>query len=278
MKRLKSKKAISILLAMLMAMTMCVGTTSAAFATDSGDQEYLALGADLSDAEKATVLDYFGLDSTDGCEVLYVTNSEEHKYLDDYVDTDQIGSKALSSVLIKQQGSDENYVTTYNIGYCTEEMYESALETAGVTGSEVIVAGPFEISGTAALVGIIKAYEEMTGEDVSDEVIEGAVDELTTTGDLGEEIGDKGTAVDIISDVKEELADNPDMSAEEIEQAIKDAAADHNVTLSDESVQKVKDMTENLKGLDIDWGNLIDVDGAKGFFTRFVDWIKGLIG
>ena len=38
-------------------------------------------------------------------------------------------------------------------------MYENALTTAGVTDATVTVAGPFNITGTAALVGAMNAYE-----------------------------------------------------------------------------------------------------------------------
>ena len=272
---LKSRKRLALLLALVMAFTMSFTTT--AFAAD--EQGYLALGSDLSDSEKATVLDLLGVDNEADYNVIYVTNSEEHKYLDSYVSSEQIGSKALSSVLITENDSDEIDVETHNIGYCTEEMYENALSTAGVSGADVVVAGPYEISGTAALVGTVKAYEEMTGETVDDDVLEGAVDEITTTGEVGEEIGSMDAAGDIVSDVKEKLAENPDMSDSELEQTIKDAAEDAGYNLSDGTVQKIKDMTQNLQGLDIDWSklsNILNSDKAKGFFQRIADWFMGL--
>ena len=258
-----------------MAFTMSFTTT--AFA--SADQSYLALGSDLSASEKATVLDLLGVDNESDYNVIYVTNAEEHKYLDSYVSSDQIGSKALSSVLITENDSNEINVETHNIGYCTEEMYENALSTAGVSGADVVVAGPFEISGTAALVGTVKAYEEMTGETVDDDVLKGAVDEITTTGEVGEEIGSMDAAGDIVSDVKEKLAENPDMSDSELEQTIKDAAEDAGYNLSDGTIQKIKDMTQNLQGLDIDWSkfsNILNSDKAKGFFQKIADWFTGL--
>ena len=44
--------------------------------------------------------------------------------------------------------------------------------------AKIIVAGPFPISGTAALVGTLKAYEEMTGKKLDDKVTDAAMDEL----------------------------------------------------------------------------------------------------
>ena len=270
----RTKRTIAVALAFALAVTMSMTTVSFAAEGDG----YLALGEDLSESERNTVMDLLGVDDPANYNVIYVTNAEEHKYLDSYVDTDQIGSRALSSVLIKEQGGDDIDVEIHNIGYCTEGMYRNALQTAGVEGAKVVVAGPFEISGTAALVGTIKAYEKMSGESVDDEVIEGAVDELTTTGEVGEEIGDKEAAEGIISEVKEELAENPDMTDEEIEEVIKQAAKEKGIDLSQSALEKIKKLVKNLQGLDIDWGGLKDklqgID-AGGWFQRLVNWVKG---
>lgn len=270
---MRTKKSIAVILAFALAFTMCLSST--AFAEEN--EGYLSLGSDLSDSERGTVLDLLGVDDPDNYEVLYVTNADEHKYLDSYVSSDQIGSRALSSVLIREKDGDDIDVEIHNIGYCTEGMYRNALQTAGVEGAEVVVAGPFEISGTAALVGTIKAYEKMSGETVDDEVIEGAVDELTTTGEVGEEIGDKEAAEDIVSQVKEELADNPDMSDEEIEEAIRQAANESGHELSEENIQKIKEMIKNLQGLNIDWGGLkqkLEGIDAGSWIQKLIDWVK----
>ena len=121
-----------------------------------------------------------------------VTNAEEHEYLDSYLSNSIIGSRALSSVLVegKKDGSGIN-VTTSNITYCTPGMYENALATAGIENADIKVAGPFNISGTAALVGAIKAYENMTGEQVSEENADTATNELVVTGQVAENVGDQ---------------------------------------------------------------------------------------
>lgn len=267
-----------------LAMVMCL--SSFAYAA-SGDR-YLSLGADLSSSQKETVLKLLGVSNIDDCNVTYVTNAEEHQYLDGHVSSAAIGTNALSSVLIEENSGDDINVCIYNINYCTEGMYKNALATAGVKGADVVVAGPYEISGTAALVGTIKLYEKMTGEDVSDDVIDGSVEELTTTGDIGEEVGDKSAVEEVIASVKEDLADNPDMSASEIEEAIKEAADKAGISLSQDNINKIRDMLQKLQDLDIDWSNVknqsasilkdirnaLDTDEARGFFAKIVDWVK----
>lgn len=279
---MRINKRMGAVLALTICFTMVMG--SVAFAAHEGT--YLAMGDDLSKSETKTVLQIFGVDKDD-CEVIYVTNKDEHKYLDDYVDTAKIGTKALSCVMINENDDDDIDVEIHNINYCTEDMYENALETAGVTGADVVVAGPYPISGTAALVGTIKAYEEMTGTHVSDKVVEAAVEELTTTGDIGEDVGNKDAVADIISEVKQELAEHPNMSEEDIIQAIKKAAAEVGISLSDANIEKIKNMISKFKGLDIDWGGLFNKAkdlGEKGYntakemgiFDKIKAWIMSL--
>ncbi len=84
----------------------------------------VALGADLSAEQRATVLSLMGIteEQLAGYEVIYITNAQEHQYLDAYLDASVIGSKSLSSVMLKKgaKGSGVN-VTTKNINYCTTE-------------------------------------------------------------------------------------------------------------------------------------------------------------
>lgn len=56
-------------------------------------------------------------------------------------------------------------VNTSHITYCTSQMYISALATAGITDAKITVTAPFDVSGTAALTGVYKAYEDITGHE-----------------------------------------------------------------------------------------------------------------
>lgn len=268
------------------ALAITMSFSSFAFAA-SGDK-FLSLGADLSSTQKNTVLKLLGVENLNDYNVSYVTNAEEHKYLDGHVSASAIGTNALSSVLIEENDSADINVNIFNINYCTEGMYKNALATAGVKGANVTVAGPSEISGTAALVGTIKLYEKMTGEEVSDDVIDGSVEELTTTGDIGEAVGDKAAVEEIIASVKEDLANNPDMTEDELKESVKTAAEKAGINLSQENIDKIINMFQKLQGLDIDWSNVknqsasilkdirnvLDTDEAKGFFSKLVEWVK----
>ena len=120
---------------------------------------FVALGSDLNATQKATVLSLMGLteEKLKDCNVVYVTNAEEHQYLGSYVDSSLIGKRSLSSVLVRPQSTGHGVtVKTQNINYCTDTMYLNALVTAGVTDADVLVVGPSPISGTAALIGALR--------------------------------------------------------------------------------------------------------------------------
>lgn len=226
---------------------------------DEDDRPYIALGADLSSDERATVLSLLDVTEADleNYDVVTVTNDQEHEYLDSYISSETIGSRALSSVVVMEaeEGSGIT-VTTKNITYCTAGMYENALATAGVEDAEVIVAGPFAISGTAALIGALEAYAVMTGEEIDEDVIDGAVNEIVITGAIEESTGSTDEVEGMVAYLKEQVADSEDMTDEDLEEAIQDAADEFGVTLTDEEIQQLKDLLKKLQGLDLDWDNL----------------------
>ena len=124
---------------------------------------YLALGADLTDQQRSTVLSMLGIPEADlgQYDIVITTNAEEHNALDRYIAPSVIGTRSLSSVLVQPAESGHGVVvTTNNINYCTTNMYRNALITAGVTDADIKVAAPSPISGTAALIGALKAYED----------------------------------------------------------------------------------------------------------------------
>ena len=172
------------------------------------DKPYLALGANLTQQQQATVLSLLGINPAELSEydVIYITNEEEHQYLGNYVDTQKIGTRALSSVLIvKREKGNGIRITTKNISYCTIGMYKNALITAGITDADILVAGPTPISGTAALVGAMTAYAVMTGEEVTEESMDTALNELVLTGDIADTVGDSEKAEELIAYLKQEV-------------------------------------------------------------------------
>lgn len=260
------------------------------------DKPYLALGANLTPQQQETVLELLGIDPAELSEydVIYITNEEEHQYLGEYVASDKIGTRALSSVLIvkREQGHGIN-ITTKNISYCTIGMYKNALITAGITDADIIVAGPVPISGTAALVGAMKAYSGMTGEEVSEESMDTALNELVLTGDIAEAVGDSQKAEELVAYLKQEVIENGLDSEKEIKAAIEDACKQFDITLTEEEISELTGLLEKIGDLDLDlesiqnqaealYEKLSNLDSASifdkvaGFFQSILDFFKGL--
>lgn len=260
------------------------------------DKPYLALGADLSAEEQHTVLELMGIKAEDFDEydVVYVNNSEEHEYLDAYVPKEKIGTRALSSVFIclEEEGKGVS-ISTCNINYCTAGMYKNALATAGITDASIIVAGPFNISGTAALVGTFKAYEELTGESLDEQVVDAAMDELVTTGELEQTIdGDAEEIEAMIAELKGRIARGELETPEKIRGAIDEMADHYEIRISDEDKEKLAALLEKLKGLDLDWDGIADRasqlanqlgdaiektgfwDAVGSFFKKLIDAVR----
>ena len=264
---MKWRKKTAALLAAIM-MLMAPVTVMADSIDTSSNKPYISLGADLNSTEMETVLQLLGVSEEElsNYTVVKITNSMEHEYLDSYMSSSLIGSRALSSVLVR--GEKEGYgikVTTKNISYCTVGMYQNALATAGITNADITVVGPFKISGTAGLVGVIKAYENMTGEQVDEEKVEAATNELVVTSDIAENIGDSEKAEELVGFIKNEVASN-DYTEEEMSALVDEAASEMQVSLSDEDKQNILDLMDKVKGLDIDVTQL--QEQVEGLYSK----------
>lgn len=264
---MKWRKKTAALLAAIM-MLMAPVTVMADSIDTSSNKPYISLGADLNSTEMETVLQLLGVSEEElsNYTVVKITNSMEHEYLDSYMSSSLIGSRALSSVLVR--GEKEGYgikVTTKNISYCTVGMYQNALATAGITNADITVVGPFKISGTAGLVGVIKAYENMTGEQVDEEKVEAATNELVVTSDIAENIGDSEKAEELVGFIKNEVASN-DYTEEEMSALVDEAASEMQVSLSDEDKQNILDLMDKVKALDIDVTQL--QEQVEGLYSK----------
>lgn len=267
---MKIKKGIAVLMAVL-SLTGTVTGTEKVYA-DEINAPYLALGADLNESEKSTVLNLLGVDASqlDQYMVVTVTNADEHAYLDAYLDASVIGSRALSSVVVekKEEGTGIK-VKTSNISYCTTGMYQNALATAGLENAEVRVAGPFNISGTAALVGAMKAYGEMTGETINPENADAATEELVITSELGESLGEQEQAEALIGAVKDIIVAEEVEDPQKIEAVINDTAKKMNIQLSEEDKAKIAGLMEKIGSLDLNVDAL--KEQAKDLYQKLED-------
>lgn len=222
---------------------------------DESFNRYIAFGQDLKKSEKSKVMEIFDITKSELKEykTIEITNKQEHQYLGDYIAASVIGKRALSSVMVvKTEEGSGVHVDTENISYCTPGMYCNALVTAGIKDADVKVAGPFKISGTSALVGAMKAYETMTGEDIDEDTMDTAANELVVTSSIAEKIGDPEKIEQLMAAVKEKVVDEDLDDAEDIKEVVEKAADELDVDLSDKDVDKIAGVMEKVSDIDID--------------------------
>lgn len=259
----------------------------------------VTLGSNLTQAQKDTMLKYFGVNK-DEVVILEVNNQEERKYLQGVASEAQLGKKTYSCAYVEptKSGSGIN-VKTANITWATPAMVATTLSTAGLTDADVVIAANFPVSGTGALTGIMKAFEDATGKPLEEDKKELASEELITTGDLGDDIGqDKATG--IVNDVKTEIIKNNTKDTVQIAETINNVVNNYNVTLTDEQMAKLEGLMEKISKQDYDYSEMKNAlesvsdvvnenlsaigenvntgffDGIKNFFTGIGDWFKGL--
>ena len=151
----------------------------------------------------------------------------------------------------------------------------------------VIAACPFEVSGTGALTGIIMAYEQASGENLDEGQKEAAMEELVTTGEIADSVGQE-KATEVIKDVKTEVLDQGLTDEQEIGEAVDNIAQENEVTLTDDQRQQIVSLMEKISQYDYDVNALKDTldnltadDGAlaniwnsvKSFFVGSDDGI-----
>lgn len=273
------KKIFSLLLALLLVAGMAVPAYA------DVNQSRTVIGADLSDEQVEAVYGMFGIRRGDAIE-LKMTNAEERTYLEGYVDNSLIGTRSISCVYVEllPAGSGMS-VTTSNINWCTGEMYISALATAGITDASIIVAAPFEVSGTAALSGVYKAYEDMTGKKLDDLAKLVSTQELTVTGELAAQIGAMDSTA-IVNELKLMLDVTQTMSDDEIRSEIREIASRYNVNLTNTQVEQLLSLCRSLEGLDAEslkarvqdvQNTLQKVSDAKTKVVGFVQGVKKVV-
>ena len=274
----KFRRITTLLLAVMLIAAMCVPAYA-----DNG-MTRAVIGADLNEDQVAAVYQAFGVERG-SCIEMKVTNAEERQYLEGYVDSSLIGTRSISSVYVQLLSDGSGMDVTTNITWCTPEMYISALATAGITDAKVVVAAPFEVSGTAALTGVYKAYEDMTGKKLDDVAKLVSTQELTITGELANEIGSMDST-SIVNDLKLMLDETKNMTDDQIKQEIIEIAKQYNVTLTDAQINQLITLCRSLEKLDGDalksrveevQNTLKKVSDAKTQVVGFIQTVKKVV-
>ena len=272
------KRIISLCLCVLLLLALCVPAWA-------DNPSRTVIGADLSTEQIEAVYQSFGLRRGDVTE-LTMTNAEERRYLEGLVNESVIGTRSISCVYMELLPAGSGLsISTNNITLWTEEMYIGVLTTTGITDARIIVSAPFEVSGTSALCGIYKAYEDMTGMTLDDLAKQAGGEEASVAENLAEQIGsmDSGS---IVGELKLLLNETRNMSDDEMRTIITEIAGRYNVHLTDTQVNQLISLCRSLERLDPDQlrqrveevqGTLQKVSDAKTKVVSFAQDVKGFM-
>ncbi len=242
--------------------------------TDSG--KVVTLGENLNEEQRASMYEYFGT-SPDEVETIVVTHADEVQYMQGIATDEQIGPTTNSCAYVDPTDSGGIKVKTANLNFVTSAMIASTLTTAGMENCNVIAACPFEVSGTGALTGIIMAYETASGEELDEGQKEAAMEELVTTGDLADSVGQE-KATEVIKDVKTEVIDEGLTDPEEIGDAVDNIAEENEITLTDDQRAQVVALMEKISQYDYDVNALKDtldnLTGESGALSNIWNTVK----
>ncbi|APC84171.1 DUF1002 domain-containing protein [Clostridium botulinum] len=283
---MKCKTVISKLLVLVFTFSLIISASSAN-KVYADAFKVVTLGADLTNEQKEEMLKYFGVTRKEA-NVMEVNKEEEDKYLAGVATRKQIGTKSISCAYVEPTDKGGLNISTHNIYWVTENMIRNALITAGVENANVKVGAPFNVSGTAALTGILKGFESSKGgKKIDEEKKKVANEEMVVTGNLGEKIG-QDEAANLINEVKKEVVKEKPKTEKEIKNIVKDATNNYGYKLSDEDMQKITALMDKINGLDLDFKQIKDQlnqvsnklkdvvtsEEAKGFFSKLWEGIK----
>lgn len=239
------------LLSLLLAAALLAAVFPGALAAGEDVKGYLVLGEDLSGSALEEVLEQLGIDDLSEYEVDTVSLAEEAARFGDYLSDSELGSQALSAVLLvpAEEGSGIT-VTAYNIDGCTEALYQSALADAGVQDVEVYVAGAEDADGVTALTGMLEAYADMTGTELDEEAMDAAARELAAAAKTALSVGGE-TAAKLLTALKEKVLDE-NLTEEQVGAVLDTLCENMGVTLEAATRESLIEAVVKLKDVDID--------------------------
>ena len=286
---MKFKSVISkvIILSLSLSIILTVFTESTVLADSF---KSVTIGADLSNSQKEEMLKYFGVTKNDA-NILEITSKEEHTYLGEIASESQLGNKSISCAYVEPTEKGGLIVTTNNLTWVNDGMIKNALITAGIQNANVKASAPFKVSGTAALTGILKGFENSsTGKKIDENKKEAANQELVTTGDIGEKIG-QTDATNLMNNMKKDVIKEKPKTKEEINKIVDKATEEYKTNLSDEDIANIKAVMSKINDLDLNYNNLKDQLNdvtnqlkdklnsaeAKGFFAKLEELFSNLL-
>jgi uncharacterized protein YpuA (DUF1002 family) len=254
-KELKRKLGYITALSVLSVVPMSTVNASEGIDTSVVDEAWglptFVYGGGLDEAQIAETADLLGIDNRENVAGVDVTGED----LQNYLGTGSGNTASMiSSVLVQREDEGDGVSvlieTPDDITEITEEQYANAAITAGVEDVTIMVASIRPVTGESALTGIYKAFD-VNGEDLDQDRMEVAQEELETTNDIaqantGEEGFDTSRFDQAIVEIKQQLAElreqqNELATREDIERIINEALENNDLqnVISQEQIDRL---------------------------------------
>lgn len=194
MKQLKRGISYAVALGALSLLPMSTVTASEGIDTSVVNEAWglptYVYGGGLNQDQIEETADLLGIDDMENVASVDVTGED----LQNYLGTGSGNSASMiSSVLVQREGEGDGVTvlieTPDDITQITEEQYANAAITAGVEDVTIMVASIRPVTGESALTGIYKAFD-VNGEELDQDRMEVAQEELETTNDIAQENAD----------------------------------------------------------------------------------------
>ncbi len=246
-----------------------LGVTSAFICTMAtsvfaqGSQKAVSLGANLTEAQKQQMLKEFNINKNEA-KIIEITNDDIRIQLGmDRSKPVPASSKSISSSYVEVLDKGGIRVKANNLTEVTPTMLMNALLTSGVTDANVIASAPYPVTGTAALAGILKGFEDATGEELSLNQKEAARDEIKVTTDLGNNVTkedgtklDKDEAAVIINDIKTQIIKDSPKNDIDIENIVVNITNNYGVELPKKERAQVVKLMSDINKLDYNYNDM----------------------
>lgn len=254
-KELKRKLGYITALSVLSVVPMSTVNASEGIDTSVVDEAWglptFVYGGGLDEAQIDETADLLGIDNRENVAGVDVTGED----LQNYLGTGSGNTASMiSSVLVQREDEGDGVSvlieTPDDITEITEEQYANAAITAGVEDVTIMVASIRPVTGESALTGIYKAFD-VNGEDLDQDRMEVAQEELETTNDIaqantGEEGFDTSRFDQAIVEIKQQLAElreqqNELATREDIERIINEALENNDLqnVISQEQIDRL---------------------------------------
>lgn len=265
---MKNKFLRKIALATLALVTLNFSIPALARKSNIQKGEILCFGADLNHTQEEALREYFNAPSD--IDAVYVDNTVASRQLG-YTDFTG-GWYSSAYVKINENGTGIN-VKSNNLTLVTNGMLTNALITSGITDADIIASAPFPVTGESALAGIFEGAERITGIELKPEGKQVAQEEVEVTLDVANSIGSV-EATALINEVKARVIEEAPKTTDEINKMVTDAASNLDITINEETKEKIVLLMNKINDLDIDYDSI--KDSIKQNSSKLLEDLKSL--